>query len=154
MVPRRLQLWVVPALLASGFGHGQAPQHGEILAPLTGVRNLGKGQLICLLYKKLDRVDGDVRKAWRVQRVPATARDQLIRLQYVPPGEYALAVFHDLDGDGKLATTFLGVPDEDLAISRNAKGGPLGGPKWANAKVELISGVLQLQPLVMHPFYD
>lgn len=154
MVPRRLQLWVIPALLAAGLGHGQAPQQGEILAPLTGVRNLGKGQLICLLYKKVDRVDGDVRKAWRLQRVPATARDQLIRLQNVPPGEYALAVFHDLDGDGKLATTFLGVPDEDLAISRNAKGGPLGGPKWANAKVELTSGVLQLQPLVMHPFYD
>ncbi len=154
MVPRRLALGVLLALWVAAAGHAQAPPQGEILAPLSGVRNLAKGQLICLLYKKVDRIDGDVRKAWRIQTALPTAREQVIRFQALPPGEYAVAVFHDMDGDGKLATNFLGVPNEDLAISRNAKGGPLGGPKWADAKVELVSRVLQLQPLVVHPFFD
>ncbi|MBI5607299.1 MAG: DUF2141 domain-containing protein [Deltaproteobacteria bacterium] len=156
MFRRWLHLPMVAALLLAVLGHAQAPAPGlgEIQAPLVGVRNLGKGQLICLLYQKVDRVDADVRKAWRVQTVRPTARDLLIRFEAVPAGEYAVAVFHDMDGDGKLTTNFLGVPQEDLAISRNAKGGPLGGPTWVDVKVQVSGRVLQLQPMVMRLLYD
>ena len=45
------------------------------------------------------------------------------------PGSYAIRVFHDLDGDGELGTTLLGIPSEPWATSNNAVGS-FGPPKW------------------------
>ena len=40
----------------------------------------------------------------------------------VPPGEYAVAAFHDRNADGKLGTTVLGIPTEPYGFSNNARG--------------------------------
>ena len=44
------------------------------------------------------------------------------------PGDYAVAAFHDADGDGELATNFLGMPTEGYGFSNGAVGfmGPPG----------------------------
>ena len=44
------------------------------------------------------------------------------------PGSYAVAAFHDADGDGELATNFLGMPTEGYGFSNGAVGfmGPPG----------------------------
>lgn len=141
-------------LLAQPDSRSAPPETGRIEAPLTGLRNLGKGQLLCLLYRKIDRIDADPRKALRVQTARPQSAQQVVVFEAVAPGEYAIAVVHDMDGDGRLATTLLGIPDEDLAISRNAKGGPLGGPKWDAAKVRLTGGTLRLEPMTVKYFYD
>ncbi len=41
-----------------------------------------------------------------------------IDIDNLPPGEYALAVFHDVNGNNHLDTNFLGVPTEPFAFSR------------------------------------
>jgi len=51
--------------------------------------------------------------------------------------ERAFMVLHDMDGDSKLKTNWLGMPREGLAASRGAKGGPFGGPSWDNAKFRI-----------------
>ena len=40
----------------------------------------------------------------------------------------------------QLDTDFLGIPVEGVGVSNGAKGGPSGGPKWADAKVHLSCG--------------
>lgn len=40
----------------------------------------------------------------------------------LPPGEYAVAAFHDQDADGQLGTTVLGIPTEPYGFSNNARG--------------------------------
>ena len=52
------------------------------------------------------------------------------------PGSYAIRVFHDLDGDGELGTTLLGVPSEPWATSNNAVGS-FGPPKWNAVKFDV-----------------
>lgn len=47
-------------------------------------------------------------------------------------GRYAVAVFHDVDGDQKLDTNLLGIPRESVGASNNAKGS-LGPPKFRDA---------------------
>jgi len=37
----------------------------------------------------------------------------------VPPGEYAVVVFEDGDGDNELTKNFLGIPSESFGFSRN-----------------------------------
>ena len=54
----------------------------------------------------------------------------------IPYGEYAIAVFHDENINGKLDTNFLGMPQEQYGFSNNAKGF-MGPPGYDNAKFNL-----------------
>lgn len=55
------------------------------------------------------------------------------------PGRYAVKAFHDVDGDGKMATNPFGIPTEPFAFSNDAKGafGPAG---WSDAAFEVGAG--------------
>lgn len=50
----------------------------------------------------------------------------------LPYGRYAIQVFHDVDGNGKLKTNWIGIPREPVGTSNNAKG-KMGPPKFADA---------------------
>ena len=50
----------------------------------------------------------------------------------VPFGEYAIAGFQDLDGNGVLSGNFLGIPKEPVGFSGDAKV-KFGPPKWNDA---------------------
>lgn len=56
----------------------------------------------------------------------------------LPPGEYALAVFHDENNNGKLDTNWLGIPKEKVAFS-NAKMKTFGPPKYHECAFKMIS---------------
>ena len=57
----------------------------------------------------------------------------------IPPGGYAVAAYHDENGNGKLDTGFLGIPTEGLASSNDAKGF-MGPPSFEKARVEVGPG--------------
>ena len=52
----------------------------------------------------------------------------------VAPGAYAVAAFHDADGDGALNQNFLGMPAEGYGFSNGAVGF-MGPPSFADAAV-------------------
>lgn len=47
-------------------------------------------------------------------------------------GEYAVAVYADMNGNGKLDANFIGIPKEPVGVSRDAKA-KFGPPKFADA---------------------
>lgn len=49
------------------------------------------------------------------------------------PGDYAVQVLQDFDGDGYMTYNWLGLPKEPWGISNNPPIG-FGGPKWKRAK--------------------
>ncbi len=51
----------------------------------------------------------------------ATAPAFTYTIKNLPPGEYALAVYHDINGDGKINRNLLGVPKEGYGFSNNVK---------------------------------
>ncbi len=53
----------------------------------------------------------------------------------MPPGSYAVAAFQDLDGDGRLGRTPLGLPTEPYGFSNGA--GRRGRPDFAAAAFRL-----------------
>jgi len=58
-------------------------------------------------------------------RAEAPARDGAVLVfENVPPGEYALAVLHDADANGRMARNALGIPREGYALSGEATGLP------------------------------
>lgn len=62
--------------------------------------------------------------------MPASARELL--LEGLPPGDYAVAVIHDENGNGKL-DTFAGIPREGSGFSRNPSIS-FGPPSFAAAR--------------------
>ncbi len=50
----------------------------------------------------------------------------------LPTGDYAIRVMHDINGNDKLDSNFVGIPNEPYGFSNNA--GSFGPPKWDKAK--------------------
>ncbi|MFN1836016.1 DUF2141 domain-containing protein [Balneola sp. MJW-20] len=50
----------------------------------------------------------------------------------LPFGDYAIAVYHDKNTNGKLDTNFLGIPKEAYGFSNNARG-KFGPASWKDA---------------------
>lgn len=57
----------------------------------------------------------------------------------IPAGEYAAAVFHDLDNNGELRTNFLGLPREPIGFSRDARI-RMGPPSYDDASFTVKPG--------------
>lgn len=72
--------------------------------------------------------------------VIATGDRTELSIPNIAMGEYAVAVFADVNGNGKLDSNFIGMPKEPVAVSRDAKG-RFGPPKFADAAFKLGEGV-------------
>ena len=85
----------------------------------------------------------DSKKSWLKDPVTTAtvpldeATDQPIEVQMsLSPGAYAFQVYHDLDGNGKMKTNFIGIPKEPTGVSNGAKG-RFGPPKFKDAAVDI-----------------
>ena len=69
--------------------------------------------------------------AFAGKEVPVSAMGSLeVMIADLEPGRYAVAVFHDTNGNGKLDTNVLGVPTEPYTFSNGAVA------KWGNPGFE------------------
>ncbi len=72
----------------------------------------------------------------KVGGAAATTSGWSIVIKDLPEGEYAYAVFHDANSNGKMDKNLIGIPTEDYAFSNNAMG-KMGPPSYASAKFTL-----------------
>jgi uncharacterized protein (DUF2141 family) len=45
----------------------------------------------------------------------------MVTLKDLPPGRYAIESFQDVNGNGRMDTSWLGLPEEPFGFSRDAK---------------------------------
>jgi uncharacterized protein (DUF2141 family) len=99
----------------------------------TGIEG-SAGSFIVWVYQDADTWLSD---RWRTQKVlPVTgnSRNGEITVELtLPPGEYALSVFHDVNDDGKLERNFIGLPKEPAGLSNNLRP-KFGPPRFKDAK--------------------
>lgn len=57
----------------------------------------------------------------------------------LPPGNYAIAVYHDLNGNGELDSNMMGIPNEPYGFSRDARG-RFGPPTFEDMSVAVGDG--------------
>ncbi|THV61043.1 DUF2141 domain-containing protein [Flagellimonas alvinocaridis] len=74
----------------------------------------------------------------KTETVPAHEGVVSLEIQDLPMGEYALAVFHDENANGKLDTNWLGIPKEKVAFSK-AKMKAFGPPKYKECAFKVTS---------------
>ena len=77
--------------------------------------------------------------AVRTVLVTRTGPTTTVTLEGLPPGRYAVAAFHDVNGNGRLSTWPIGLPKEAYGFSRNARA-PFGPPTFEAAAFDLPEG--------------
>lgn len=65
--------------------------------------------------------------------LPAVEGSVTVSTDALDPGEYAIRMFHDQNGNGKMDTNLVGIPKEPYGFSNSAKGS-FGPPKWKAVK--------------------
>jgi uncharacterized protein (DUF2141 family) len=65
-----------------------------------------------------------------------TAMTSGVVFRNIPPGRYAIILFHDENGNGRFDKNFWGVPIEPYGFSNDAQGS-LGPPSFDGAAVQL-----------------
>lgn len=91
------------------------------------------GMVVAALYDQAEGFPTEPSKVRALQVVPA---GQLVRFEGLPPGGYAVSLFHDANGNGKLDMWFFGPPREGVACTNDATG-RFGPPSFADAAVRL-----------------
>lgn len=109
-----------------------------LIVEVEGLKD-DKGKLHASIYASEEGFPTKPEKALRHVDVPIVAGKARVVFEGLPPGGYAVAAYHDENGDGKLDTGFLGIPTEGLASSNDAKGF-MGPPSFEKARVEIAPG--------------
>jgi len=119
-----------PALAAENYVKEGVNGTANITVTLTGVKDV-TGNIQAGLYNSANGYNkgGTVRGA----RVDVVADTVIITYSDLPDGDYAIKLFHDVDGDGKMNANLFGMPTEPFAFSNNAVG-KMGPAKWKDAK--------------------
>lgn len=71
--------------------------------------------------------------------VPISGGSAVTTFEDVPAGPFAVSVYHDENGDGKMDTNMVGIPSEDYGFSADASG-VFGAPSFEEASLELEAG--------------
>lgn len=110
---------VLAAALALGAGAAMASDGGLIEATVSGVSN-APGLVGCALFSSKTGFPLESKKhALSTVRVPAAGGMATCVFESVAPGEYAIAVVHDTNGNGQADTNMLGMPTEGIGVSNN-----------------------------------
>ena len=137
------------ALLLALSGAAAAEDLGSIV---VNVANLSSqdGELVALLYRGDDGFPAKVSKAFR--RIASKPTGPITPLKFVdiPYGVYAITIYHDVNGNQRLDTNFIGIPKEPVGVSNNTKA-RLGPPKFKDAKFDLHEATLQLTVNLFRP---
>lgn len=124
----RTALWLIPALpMAPLMTVAASADAGELRATVRNVKPQ-QGKLWVALYDGADPYKADRRFAGQI--VDASAPDVTVVFAGLPPGRYGLSAFQDVNGDGTLGTTMLGIPTEPYGFSRAARAGAFGPPDF------------------------
>lgn len=135
---------VATALIASGLSLS-APIQSAYAAPVAlGSLDLSlvdiaapKGRIMVAVFaSQTDYDGGKPARGMAIEVSSATATTQIAGLA---PGRYAIKLFHDVNGNGKMDTNPFGMPVEPYAFSNSAKG-HMGPAAWDAAAFDVQAG--------------
>jgi uncharacterized protein (DUF2141 family) len=127
-------VWLVePARAAAATGHDPASLTITIekVSPRGGILRLG-------LYTAAGYPD-DNSEPIASADVPVSGAVMTITLKDIPPGRYAIESFQDVNANGKMDTSWIGLPLEPYGFSRDARA-TLSKPDFSSVSFMLAPG--------------
>ena len=121
-------------LIALGVTIAAPAVAGDLEIRVGGVNN-GDGRVMVAVFDAAERVMGD---DTQTAALMLPARKGVVRavIGDLPPGTYAISVYHDANGNQELDTNMLGMPREGYGFSNDARG-VAGPPSFQAASFEI-----------------
>jgi uncharacterized protein (DUF2141 family) len=104
---------------------------GTLTINITGFPN-NNGLAMVSLHNSAEQFY-EKEKAFRAVKIPIKDKKATCEFKDIPKGTYAVRLYQDENGNGKLDKNFVGYPKEPYGISNNAKS-KMGHPKYEKAK--------------------
>lgn len=102
---------------------------GQILLEIENIKQ-ARGVMRIGVYADEDSY---LKKAVHVQNIPVSKTGTMtLNLEDIPFGTYAISLYHDRNGNGKLDSNWMRIPKEPYGFSRNAAA-TFGPPKFQKA---------------------
>jgi uncharacterized protein (DUF2141 family) len=130
-----MRVSIILGWLVLGYGISASAQEYTLDITVTGIHS-DKGTLYLSLYNSEKGFPKDPKAAFRLVYAHIVNGISTFRLDKLPKGIYAVACYHDENGNGKLDANLFGIPTEGTGSSNNANGF-LGPPKFRDAKFPL-----------------
>ena len=121
----RLHKLILTIGIAAGLAHA-----ADLTITVKGVRS-ADGAVFLAVYDS-DKTFMKVPQAKTTRRLNSSKGDLQVVIHDLPAGKYAIAGYHDENGNGKLDTNEFGIPQEGYGFSNNARG-TSGPPKFSEA---------------------
>jgi len=104
----------------------------DLTVRIDNVRG-SQGQLMVAVY---DSAATFLRRPLRELGTAANAGTTTLVVKDLAPGEYAVAIYHDANGNGKMDRNMMGIPLEPFAFGNDAQG-TMGPPSFDAARLTL-----------------
>ncbi|MBK6620273.1 MAG: DUF2141 domain-containing protein [Saprospirales bacterium] len=109
-------------------------QNATLQLEISNIRET-KGKIRVGLFKDGDGFPDQGKVLWSKGFDPQTGKIS-VQIPDLLFGDYAIAVFHDLNGNGKLDRNMLGIPSEPYGFSGKASG-KWSAPVFEDARISL-----------------
>jgi len=106
---------ILSILILTFFFATVCVQGGTITVQVYGIKEI-KGKVVIGLYKNPKNFP-EVGKQYKGIITKVTTKSATYTFIDVPDGHYAIALFHDINSNGKLDYSFFGIPEELYAFS-------------------------------------
>ena len=133
---------------AEGAEQAKAPA-ATLTIDAAGFRNDRGRAMVAVFSQKAGFPDEDQKALRTASGAIANGKVQIL-VADLPPGAYAVCVYHDENANQKLDTDWLGRPKEGMGASNDAKG-HRGPPKFDDAKFTLEAGGKTIAVTIAYP---
>jgi uncharacterized protein (DUF2141 family) len=133
-----LVIGLIPGASSIGARADDVGASDSIKIVVVGLHS-NDGEVDCALFASADGFPGDSSKAGKTAKSKIENGQAVCMFAGIPPGEYAVSVFHDENGNGKLDRNFMGMPKEGVGASNDAAG-HFGPPKFDDARFSYKGG--------------
>lgn len=112
--------------------HAQGNSRAVLSVEVTGLHS-AKGQVLIAVFAAEKGFPSHHEHAVRTATVSIQGTAASARFEGLPDGEYAVAVLHDENANGKMDRNPFGIPSEGYGASRDARA-VFGPPKYDDAR--------------------
>ena len=138
----RTLMIIAAALLVPLIAHSEeaTPVPGVLEIKITNIE-IGSGTIYIAILDSAEgwlKSDAESKPFRDTTQAVSSTDDLLVSISDLPPGQYAISLFHDLDGDAEMDTNFIGYPKEPFGFS--APMGKFGPPSFEDAAIEFTGG--------------
>ena len=129
-----MKLLLLGVFLLSMF-NSEIQNSGEIQLLIKKTKS-NEGEIRVLIFNKEDGFPQDPKKAFKALSLPVSNFEANVTIGDLPPGNYAISVFHDENSDGKFRKNIIGIPLDSYGFSNNPTL-KLGPPSFSKCAVAI-----------------